>query len=140
MNGIPVLFFSSSSALSEEPFTDSLSTFSAFAPQATTTVSAIATTGSLSDLDGHRFLRETITGNGKSEKTIVLQNVPRSAFLEVQPFAGNKDDVLTAVRTLHKAFADHDAKALQAAFKPRYDDLLPYMGEAGGSPAKFAAR
>ena len=157
MNGIPVLFFSSSSALSEELLTDSLGTFSTFAKdgpnfltvearpekgqaQATTTVSAIATTGSLSDLDKPPLFKETITGSGKSENTIVLKNVPRWAFLEVQPFAGNKDDVLTAVRALHKAFADHDAKTLQAAFKPMYDDLLPYMGEALGSPAQFAAQ
>jgi hypothetical protein len=44
-----------------------------------------------------------------------------------------------AVRALHKAFADHDAKALQVAFKPMYNDLLPYVGEAAvGSPAEFA--
>jgi len=157
VNGVPMLFFSSDPTLGKGPLTDSLGTFSTFAKngpnvvtvearpekgqtQATTTLSAIATTGSLSDLDKPPLFKETITGSGKTEKTIVLKNVPQWAFLEVQPFAGNKDDVLNAVRALHKSFADHDAEALQAAFKPMYNDLLPYMGEAAvGSPAEFAS-
>ena len=157
VNGVPILFFSSDPTLGRGPLTDSLGTFSTFAKngpnvvtvearpekgqaQATTTLSAIVATGSLSDLDKPPLFKETITGSGKAEKTIVLKNVPQWAFLEIQPFTGKKDDALNAVRALHKAFVDHDAKALQAAFKPTYDDLLPYMGEAAvGSPAEFAS-
>jgi hypothetical protein len=158
VNGVPILFFSSDPTLGKGPLTDSLGTFSTFArngpnvvtvearpekgqAEAKTTFSAIVATGSLSDLDKPPLFKETITGGGKTEKTIVLKNVSQWAFLEVQPFTGNKDDVLNAVRALHKVFADHDAKALQAAFKPMYNDLLPYMGEAAvGSPAEFASQ
>jgi hypothetical protein len=147
VNGVPVLHFAPDKSLGDGPLTDSLGTFSTFATngpnvvtvearpekgqaKATTTVSAIVATGSLSDFDKPPLFKETIEGSGKVEKTIVLKNVPQWAFLQVQPFTGNKDEVLDAVRALHKAFADHDAKALQVAFKPMYNDLLPYMGEA----------
>lgn len=158
VNGVPILFFSSKDSVGKGPITDSLGTFSTFAKngpnivtveaqpekgqaQASTTLSAMVATGSLSDLDKPPLFKETISGAGKAEKTIVLKNVPQWAFLEVQPFAGNKDDVLSAVRALHKAFADHDAKALQVAFKPMYNDLFPYVGEAAmGSPADFASQ
>jgi hypothetical protein len=147
VNGVPVLHFASDKSLGDGSLTDSLGTFSTFAtngpnvvsiearpekghPKATTTFSAIVATGSLSDFDKPPLFKETIEGSGKAEKTIVLKNVPQWAFLQVQPFTGNKDEVLDAVRALHKAFADHDAKALHAAFKPMYNDLLPYMGEA----------
>jgi hypothetical protein len=156
VNGIPILFFASNPTLGDGPLTDSLGTFSTFArngpnvvtvdaapekgqTEATTTISAMVATGSLDDLDKPPLFKETITGRGKAEKTIVLKNVPEWAFLKVQPFTGNKDDVLVDVRALHKAFAGHDAKAVQAAFKPMYDDLLPYFGAAViGSPAQFA--
>src|SRR5262249_12692074 len=145
VNGVPILFFSTDPSLGEGPATDSLGMFSTFAKngpnvvtvearpekgqaKAATTLSAIVATGSLSDLDKPPLFKETIQGSGKAEKTIVLKNVPQWAFLQVQPFTGNKDDVLSAVRALHKNFADQNAKALQAAFKPMYNDLLPYMG------------
>ncbi len=156
VNGIPILFFASNPTLGDGPLTNSLGTFATFAKngpnvvtvdavpekgqtEATTTISAIVATGSLDDFDKPPLFKETITGSGKAEKTIVLKNVPEWAFLKVQPFTGNKDDVLVAVRALLKAFAGHDAKAVQAAFKPMYDDLLPYFGAAViGSPAQFA--
>ena len=96
-------------------------------------------TGSLEDFDKPPLFKETIEGSGKSEKTIVLKNVPQWAFLQAQPFTGNKDDVLAAVRALHKAFVEHDAKALQATLQPMYNDLLAYMGEAVvGTQAEFS--
>ena len=158
VNGVPILFFSSDATLGNGPLTDSLGSFSTFAKngpnivtiearpekgqsEATTTVRAILATGSLEDFDRPPLFKETIAGSGKIEKTIVLKNVPEWAFLKVPPFTGNKEEVLAAVRALHKAFAGHDAKAVQAAFKPMYDDLLQFMGEAVvGSPAQFAAQ
>ncbi len=147
VNGVLILHFSSDPKLGNGSLTDSLGLFSTFATngpnvvtvearpekgetKATTTFIAMVATGSLDDFDKPPLFKETIAGSGKSEKTIVLKNVPQWAFLKVQPYTGNKDDVLAAVRALHKAFVDHDAKALQAAFKPQYDDLLAYMGEA----------
>jgi hypothetical protein len=156
VNGVPILFFSSNPAMEEGPITDSVGSFSTFAKngpnvvsiearpekgqaKATTTLSAIVATGSFSDLEKPPLFKETIEGNGKAEKTIVLKNVPQWAFLEVQPFTGNKDGVLNAVRALYKVFADHDAKALQAAFTPMYNDLVRYMGqEAMGNAEEFS--
>jgi len=156
VNGVPVLNFSSTRVPEGGPLTDSFGTLALFAKngpnavtveaqpekgqtKATTVVIGIVATGSLSDLD-HPTFKETIAGSGKIEKTIVLKNVPKWAFLEVQLFTGNKDEVLVAVRALHKTFADHDAKAIEAGLKPMYNDLVGYMGEtAMGTPAQFAA-
>lgn len=147
VNGVLLLHFSSDPRLGKGSLTDSLGMFSTFATngpnvvtvearpekgetKATTTFIGMVATGSLEDFDKPPLFKETIEGSGKSEKTIVLKNVPQWAFLQVQPFTGNKDEVLAAVRALHKAFVDHDAKALQATLKPMYSDLLAYMGEA----------
>lgn len=146
VNGVLLLHFSSDPRLGKGSLMDSLGMFSTFATngpnvvtiearpekgetKATTTFIGMVATGSLEDFDKPPLFKETIEGSGKSEKTIVLKNVPQWAFLHVQPFTGNKDDVLAAVRALHKAFVDHDAKALQATLKPMYSDLLAYMGE-----------
>ncbi len=155
VNGVPIRTFSSQAAPGEGPLTDSLGTFSMYAKNgpnlvtvearpekgqahASTTFSAIVATGSVSDLDKPLF-KETIAGTGKIEKTITLNNVPQWAFLNGKPFTGNKDEVLAAVRALHKAFAGHDSKAVQTAFQPMYDDLLPFLGEESvGSSADFA--
>jgi hypothetical protein len=105
---------------------------------AATTVSAFVATGSLSDLEKPLF-KEVIAGTGKIEKTITLKNVPPWAFLKVQPFNGNKDEVLDAVRKLHKAIVDHDAATVQAMLRPMYDDLAANMGEASvGSLEDFS--
>ena len=147
VNGVLILHFSSDPRLGKGSLTDSLGMFSTFATngpnvvtvearpekgetKATTTFIGMVATGSLEDFDKPPLFKETIEGSGKSEKTIVLKNVPQWAFLQAQPFTGNKDDVLAAVRALHKAFVEHDAKALQATLKPMYSDLLAYMGEA----------
>jgi hypothetical protein len=146
VNGVPILHFTSDPKLGKS-VTDSLGMFSTYATNgpnvvtvearpekgettATTTFIGMIATGSLDDFDKPPLFKETITGSGKSEKTIVLKNVPQWAFLKLQPYTGNKDDVLVAVRALHKAFADHDAKAVVATFRPEYDDLLAYMGQA----------
>jgi hypothetical protein len=156
VNGIPVLNFSSKRVPEGGPLTDSLGTLALFArngsngvtveaqpekgqTKATTVVSAIIVTGSPSDLD-HPLFKETITGSGKIEKTLVLKNVPKWAFLEVQPFTGNKDDVLTAVRALYKALSDHDTRTVEATLKPMYTDLASFMGEAVGTPADFTSQ
>ena len=153
VNGVPVLNFSSKLVKEGGPLTDSLGTLALYAKngpnavvvdahlekgqtKATTTVSFVVTTGSPSDLDKPLF-KETITGSGKLEKTIVLKNVPKWAFLEAQPFTGNKDDVLAAVRALYKALAAHDTKTVEATLKPMYTDLSAFMGEAVGTPADF---
>ena len=156
VNGIPVLNFSSQLASEGGPMTDSFGTLALFArngpnavvvearpekgqTKATTVVIGIIATGSIGDLD-HPIFSETINGSGKVEKTMVLKNVPKWAFLQVQPFTGNKDEVLVAVRAMHKTFADHDAKAIEAALKPMYNDLLGYLGATAlGTPAQFAA-
>jgi hypothetical protein len=156
VNGVLILHFSSDPKLGKGSLTDSLGLFSTFATNgpnvvtveaqpekgqttATTTFIAMVATGSLEDFDKPPLFKETIAGSGKSEKTIVLKNVPQWAFLQVQPFTGNKDEVLAAVRALHKAFVDHDAKALQATLQPMYSDLLAYMGEgAVGTLAEFS--
>ena len=156
VNGVPVLNFSSKRVPEGGPLTDSLGTLALFAKngpnavtveaqpekgqtKATTVVIGIVATGSISDLD-HPLFSETITGSGKIEKTIVIKNVPKWAFLEAQPFSGNKDDVLVAVRALHKTIASHDAKAIEAALKPMYNDLVGFLGEASiGTPAQFSA-
>jgi len=155
VNGIPMHFFSSKRVGERGPLTDSLGMFSAFAKNgpnevlvearpekgqqdATTTVSAFIATGSVSDLDKPLF-KDEIKGAGKVEKTITLTNVPEWAFLKGQPFTGNKDDVLQAVRKLHKAFVDHDAATVVAMLKPMYDDLAANMGEAAvGTPQEFS--
>jgi hypothetical protein len=156
VNGVLILHFSSDPRLGKGSLTDSLGMFSTFATngpnvvtvearpekgetKATTTFIGMVATGSLEDFDKPPLFKETIEGSGKSEKTIVLKNVPQWAFLKVEPFTGNKDEVLAAVRALHKAFVDHDAKALQATLKPMYSDLLAYMGEAAvGTPDAFS--
>lgn len=155
VNGVPMHFFSSKAVGEKGPLTDSLGMFSAFAKDgpnvviveaspekgqtdATTTVSAFVATGSPSDLEKPVF-KEAIAGSGKIEKTIILKNVPQWAFLKVQPFSGNKDDVLDAVRKLHKSFVDHDAATVQALMRPMYDDLVAYMGEESvGTSKEFA--
>jgi hypothetical protein len=156
VNGVLILHFSSDPRLGKGSLTDSLGMFSTFATngpnvvtvearpekgetKATTTFIGMVATGSLEDFDKPPLFKETIEGSGKSEKTIVLKNVPQWAFLQAQPFTGNKDDVLAAVRALHKAFVEHDAKALQATLQPMYNDLLAYMGEAVvGTQAEFS--
>lgn len=156
VNGVPVLNFSSERVTEGGPATDSFGTMALFAKngpntvvvearpekgqtKATTVVIGIIATGSISDLD-HPIFSETITGSGKVEKTMVLKNVPKWAFLQAQPFTGNKDDVLLAVRAMHKSFAAHDAKAIEAALKPMYNDLVGYLGSTAlGTPAQFAA-
>ena len=155
INGIPILNFSSKMVPEGGPLSDSLGTLALYAKngpnavvvdarpekgqtKATTTVSFVVTTGSPSDLDKPLF-KQTITGTGNLEKTIVLKNVPKWAFLEVQPFTGNKDDVLAAVRALYKALAAHDTKTVEATLKPMYTDLAAFMGEAVGTPADFTA-
>jgi len=155
VNGVPVLNFSSKLVPEGGPLSDSLGTLALYAKngpnavvvdarpekgqtKATTVVSFIVSTGSPSDLDKPLF-KETIAGTGKVEKTITLKNVPKWAFLEVQPFTGNKDDVLVAVRALYKALADHDTKAVEATLKPMYTDLAAFLGEAVGTPADFTA-
>ena len=147
VNGVLILHFSSDPKLGNGSLTDSLGLFSTFATngpnivtvearpekgetKATTTFIGMVATGSLEDFDKPPLFKETIAGSGKSEKTIVLKNVPQWAFLKVEPFTGSKDDVLAAVRALHKAFVAHNAKALQATLKPMYSDLLAYIGEA----------
>ena len=147
VNGVLLLHFASDPTLGKGSLTDSLGMFSTFATngpnvvtvearpekgqtEATTTFIAMMATGSLDDFEKPPLFKETIAGSGKVEKTIVLKNVPQWAFLAAEPFNGNKDDVLVAVRALHKAFVEHDAKTLQAMLKPMYDDVLAYMGEA----------
>ena len=147
VNGVLILHFASDPTLGKGSLSDSLGLFSTFATngpnvvtiearpekgqtQATTTLIGMVATGSLEDFDKLPLFKETIEGSGKAEKTIVLKNVPQWAFLKAEPFTGNKDDVLVAVRALHKALVDHDAKTLTAVLKPMYDDLLAYMGEA----------
>jgi hypothetical protein len=155
VNGVPMHFFSSKRVGERGPLTDSLGTFAAFAKDgpnvvtiearpekgqkdATTTVSAFVATGSISDLEKPLF-KEEIAGSGKLEKTITLKNVPQWAFLKVQPFSGNKDEVLDAVRKLHKAFVDHDVATVQTLLRPMYDDLAANMGEESvGTPKQFA--
>ena len=155
VNGVLILHFSSDPKLGKS-LSDSLGLFSTFATNgpnvvtvearpekgqttATTTFIGMVATGSLEDFDKPPLFKETIAGSGKSEKTIVLKNVPQWAFLKVEPFTGNKDDVLAAVRALHKAFVDHDAKALQATLKPMYNDLVAYTGEGPvGTQAEFS--
>ena len=155
VNGVLIHHFSSDLALGKGSLTDSLGMFSTFATNgpnvvtvearpekgetaATTTFIGMVATGSMDDFDKPPLFKETIAGSGKSEKTIVLKNVPQWAFIKVEPFTGNKDDVLVAVRALHKAFVDHDAKAVVATFKPGYDDLVAYMGEAVGTLDEFS--
>jgi hypothetical protein len=156
VNGVLILHFASDPKLGKGSLSDSLGMFSTFAAngpnvvtiearpekgqtQATTTLIGMVATGSLEDFDKPPLFKETIEGSGKAEKTIVLKNVPQWAFLKAEPFTGNKDDVLAAVRALHKAFVDHDAKTLTAVLKPMYDDLLAYMGEgAVGTLAEFS--
>jgi hypothetical protein len=155
VNGVPMHFFSSKRVGERGPLTDSLGMFAAFAKNgpnmvvvearpekgqqdATTTVSAFVATGSATDLDKPLF-NDVIKGTGNAEKTIMLKNVPAWAFLKAQPFTGNKDEVLEAVRKLHKAFMDHDAATVQAMLRPMYDDLAANMGEASvGTPQEFA--
>lgn len=155
VNGVPMHFFSSRAVGESGPLTDSLGMFAAFAQNganavtvearpekgqanATTTVSAFIATGSISDLEKPLF-KEVIKGTDKTERTITLKNVPQWAFLKVQPFTGSKDDVLVAVRKLHKAFTDHDAATVQAMLRPMYDDLAANMGEASvGSLEDFS--
>ncbi|MGZ4822167.1 MAG: hypothetical protein ACXVZM_11230 [Terriglobales bacterium] len=147
VNGVLILHFASDPKLGKGSLSDSLGLFSTFATngpnvvtiearpetgqtQATTTFIGMVATGSLDDFEKPPLFKETIEGSGKAEKTIVLKNVPQWAFLKAEPFTGNKDDVLAAVRALHKALVDHDAKTLTSVLKPMYDDLLAYMGEA----------
>ncbi len=155
VNGVLILHFSSDPKLGKS-LSDSLGLFSTFATNgpnvvtvearpekgqtaATTTFIGMVATGSLEDFDKPPLFKETIAGSGKAEKTIVLKNVPQWAFLKVEPFTGNKDDVLAAVRALHKAFVDHDAKALQATLQPMYNDLVAYTGEGPvGTQAEFS--
>ncbi len=153
VNGVRILHFSSDPKLGKSS-TDSLGMFSTYATNgpnivtvearpekgetaATTTFIGMVATGSMDDFDKPPLFKETIAGAGKSEKTIVLKNVPQWAFLKVAPYTGSKDDVLVAVRALHKAFVDHDAKAVVATFRPDYDDLHSYMGEAVGTLDEF---
>jgi hypothetical protein len=156
VNGVLILHFASDPKLGKGSLSDSLGLFSTFATngpnvvtiearpekgqtQATTTLIGMVATGSLDDFEKPPLFKETIEGSGKAEKTIVLKNVPEWAFLKVQPFTGNKDDVLVAVRALHKALVDHDAKALQATLQPLYNDLLAYTGEGPlGTQAEFS--
>lgn len=155
VNGVPVLNFSSKLVKEGGPLSDSLGTLALYAKdgsnavvvearpekgqtRATTVVSFVVTTGSPSDLDKPLF-KETIPGSGKVEKTIVLKNVPKWAFLQVPPFTGNKHDVLAAVHALYKALADHDTKTVEATLKPMYTDLASFLGEAVGTPADFSA-
>jgi hypothetical protein len=94
VNGVPILHFSSDPRLGKGSLTDSLGMFSTFATngpnvvtiearpekgetKATTSFIGMVATESLEDFDKPPLFKETIEGSGKSEKTIVLKNVPQ---------------------------------------------------------------
>ena len=91
VNGVPILHFTSDPKLGKS-VSDSLGMFSTYATNgpnvvtvearpekgettATTIFIGMIATGSLDDFEKPPLFKETITGSGKSEKTIVLKNV-----------------------------------------------------------------
>jgi hypothetical protein len=150
LNGVPVKRFDSSAAREGMMVTDSIGTLSLYAQDGAnaftievrpsrpgdeieTECRMIIATGSFEDLEKPPLFQQKIKGSGTIAHNLLLRNVPHWAFQDAEPWRGDKQDVLTAVRALHKAFADRDMKSISAGLRPMFDEMSAVMGPGMGS-------